>query len=165
MLSNFYKTPTFYLIVTLTILAISLFAVWLNQKEPTSTPSSNPVIIYSPPPSSKTSLSTTEQALPEAKAQKFFDNNSGQYGILVVTSNPSGARVLIDSEDAEGPSDQKPLPVNLTPFKASSVPVGKHNLTVSSPGYNYSVQEITVEPNQITRIQVELVPQEKNIGY
>lgn len=131
------------------------------------TPPAAPVIQYSPSPTtfvSSKSLTPEENSYPEVSPQRFFSEDSNQSGVLVVTTNPSEARVMIDSEEEEV-STETTLPVNITPFKISNIPVGQHNLTLFTQGYNFSVVQFKIEANKITRLDITLTPQEPTVGY
>lgn len=178
-LSYLFKNPTKLLIILVLILAIMILGSFLFFAISTPKPQSSPfpVIEYRPSPSSSaiipsappaiapTALNPEERNYPEASPQRFFTDNTNRAGILIVTSNPSGARVMIDSEEAEVSSTGTVLPVNITPFKASNIPTGKHNLTLFKKGYNLAAEQFEIKPNEITRLDTTLTPQESNIGY
>lgn len=166
---NFYKDPVRILLALSVILmfivvaSFVFFLIFPTRKNPFS----QPVIQYSPAPTTYIQpivLTSEEKKYPEASPQRFFSDNKNQSGILILTSDPAGARVIIDSEDTETSSTQT-LPVDITPFKVSAIPTGQHNLTLFKKGYNMSTTKFSIEPNKITRLNVALIPQEQNIGY
>ena len=95
---------------------------------------------------------------------EFFINP--EQNIVYMVGNVNNRRVSVpDSEEAEVPSDGTALPVNITPFKTSNIPTGKHSLILFKRGYNLASEQFEIRPNQITRLNVNLTPQESNVGY
>lgn len=110
-------------------------------------------------------LNPREQLYPEATPQEFFSSDSADVGTLIVDSNPQGARVVIDTTEEEVPDANNPQPVNITPFKITTIPTGAHTLTASKQGYNFVVVDFTIEKGSVTRLMLNLAPQEKSVGF
>lgn len=152
--------------VILAFIVIGSFLFFSIFAPKTQTPPA-PVIQYSPSPTSFPSsqpLTPEEKNYPEAYQQRFFSEDENQLGALIVISNPSEARAMIDLAEEEASSDST-LPVNITPFKVSNMPVGQHNLMLFKTGYNFSTTQFNIEANKVTRLYINLVPQESNVGY
>ena len=121
--------------------------------------------------SDPTSLSNQEQQIPVAPSQPFLVNDSVQQpGTLLVFSNPTGARVVIDAPEEEGGGGTGlDLPVNVTPVRVESIPAGKHHLFISKLGYEFKELEVEVNPGEINRVKVELeeevVPQPSVVDW
>jgi len=118
-------------------------------------------VITKPVQESTPPLTTEEGRMPEAPRQPFPTAENQHYGALIVTSNVSETRVLIDvSEDevAEVPSqEQNIIPAtSITPFKISRIPVGKHTLTAAKPGYYLTTIPFEITANQVTRVTISL---------
>ncbi|ASJ02933.1 amylopullulanase [Thermococcus profundus] len=70
-------------------------------------------------------------------------------GMLTVTSNPSGATVLIDGKE-----------VGKTPIEEYRLPVGTHEVTVKMDGYREESFNVSILENKELTFNVELVPLE-----
>lgn len=81
-----------------------------------------------------------------------------QTGSLIVTSNPVGARVLIDEPEGEVASTTIVATVYETPFRIEQIATGRHTISVAKEGYE--MQEIIVDvlTNQISRVTINLLP-------
>lgn len=103
-------------------------------------------------------LSDTEKQYRNNLPQ-VFPSGPGGFGTLVVNSNPSEARVIIDgAEDEGGNTSPTVLPINQTSFKVSTIPEGKHTLFVSKKGYEFQELSFEIKTNQITRLDLQLSP-------
>ncbi len=77
-------------------------------------------------------------------------------GGLAVTKDPSSATVLLDGKKMNGQ--------NLPVLNISSLPIGKHHLEVSNPGYASFTEEIEIVRNETYTIDAKLVRQEGNLN-
>lgn len=145
-------------LLTLAIIASIFITKPKNQNESSQIP-----IAPKDQPSDR--FNTTETQYKEAYPQQFFNQENTGTGSLIVDSNPPGARVLIDSPEEEVTSPGILNPVNTTPFKISSLPVGNHNLFAFLEGYNFTEEPFTITAGQVTRIMFQLSPQEQKVGY
>lgn len=103
-------------------------------------------------------LPPDQSQLPEAKPQLFNNPETIAKGSLVVTTNQSDVRVVIDAPHEEVSTDTQAAPVNIAPFKISSIPAGKHTLTAFKEGFVYYEKEFEINPNQTTTIDIHLTP-------
>src|SRR5262249_45097686 len=74
---------------------------------------------------------------------------AGSPGDLSFTSQPDGAKVLID-----GASD----PAWVTPFKAAHIPAGTHDLVFSKDGYVQQSRTVESKAGRVTPVSVQLTP-------
>ncbi|OGE31052.1 hypothetical protein A2631_05220 [Candidatus Daviesbacteria bacterium RIFCSPHIGHO2_01_FULL_44_29] len=107
-------------------------------------------------------MTPEEKTYPTAPPQQF-DQPSEEVGGLVVTTNPSQARVLVDAVDAEGEApvispQVTPPPTKLTPFTMTNIPVGAHRLSIFKKGYLEKTVPFEIKVDEITRIDIELKP-------
>jgi hypothetical protein len=107
---------------------------------------------------SPTKLSSQEQQIPVTPPQPFLHENSQTApGKLLVFSNPTGARVLIDAPEEEGGGTASlNLPVNLTPMRVESIPAGIHHLFITKEGYAFKEMDVEIKSGEVTRITVDL---------
>lgn len=155
------KKPQAILISFIILIAIAVFIslVYFSFKQPSPLPSSiTPTV---PPPTEQ--LSAQEKNYSEAPLQPFPSPTQKGQGILVVTSDPSGARILIDVPEADTVPKKdtptiKPIPVKITPFKMSNIPAGTHTLSAYKEGYLYTSQTFTIEANEVTRVEIKMLP-------
>ncbi|MDO8498595.1 MAG: PEGA domain-containing protein [bacterium] len=108
-------------------------------------------------------LTPEEKRYPEAPPQiSFSTGQNSETGLLLITSNPEGARVIIDVPENEtngtGSAPISPVPIKTTPFKVSQIPAGEHNLTAHKQGYIYNSINFKIEANKINRVHFELQP-------
>jgi hypothetical protein len=108
-------------------------------------------------------LNATEQKYPEAPAQPFLSNDPDT-GTLIVTSKIKDIRIMIDAPEEEVATASAELPINVNPFKISSIPVGDHNVFAFKEGYELYEKDFIVEKNKITRLEINLIPLEKAVG-
>lgn len=161
---NLFTKPTLILILVLSIGlgVLLLIRIFLGSKEPSSPP---PPVIYqqaSDKPSS--TFTTIETSYPEAPPQQYRSEDKGT-GSLVITSEPEGARILVDSSEEEVPIDGVVNPINTTPFKVSSIPAGEHYVFAGKPGYNFTETSFSIEEGQLTRVHIQLTPEGDKVGY
>lgn len=102
-------------------------------------------------------LTQSEQKYPEAPAQPFLTESQEQ-GILVVSSQIKDIRIMVDSPEEEVSISSKEIPVNINPFKISSIPIGKHNLFAFKEGYEIFETDFIIEKDKVTRLSVNLIP-------
>lgn len=102
------------------------------------------------------SILTPEEISYKDSFPQDFTKQPGEFGSLVVDSNPQEARVTLDIPDEEVPQEKNFLPTNLTPFKVARMPVGSYTLMASKDGYNFKEIVFEIKPNQVTRLYVLL---------
>lgn len=116
------------------------------------------------PTANPTQLTTQEGKLPQATPQPFRHQDETQKtGTLVVTANVDNVKVLLDATEHPDPEDPIPQgqiwPQNTTPFSVEEIPVGQHFLfAANAPLYDTQVVEFEIKENQITRVNIEMVP-------
>lgn len=154
-----FKLPVIICVGLLILVIIFFFVIRIL------TPSSNlPNSSTDEPPS--TSLTSQEKAYPEISAQPFNNDAKPEKGMLVVTSEPEGARIRIDNPDEEAPDKEGiDLPIHITPFKSTDIPVGKHTLTIGKAGYNLESRMFEIKEGTVTRIHLILRPLSDEEGF
>ncbi len=161
---NLFSKPTLLLILALMAGIIILVAIriFFSDKPPSSPP---PVIYQDPADRSKSfdSFKPSEMNYPEAKPQQYRSEAPGM-GMLIITSEPEGTRVLIDSSEEEIPINNIVNPINITPFKVTSIPVGGHYIFAAKEGYNFTETDFAIKENEVTRVHLKLIPEER-VGY
>jgi hypothetical protein len=103
-------------------------------------------------------LTPREQQIPVAQSQPFLNElPEASPGSLLIFSNPTGARVVIDGPEGEGGADLPiDLPVHFTPVRIDSIPAGGHHIFISKEGFQFKELDVEVTPGEITRITVDL---------
>lgn len=96
-----------------------------------------------------------ESSYPESVPQNFKSINN-QRGVLIVDSNPEGARVTLDPSEEE--VSETEILINITPFKVSKIPVGKHTISLFKEGFALETQEFQIESDKTTRLNIQLQP-------
>lgn len=107
-----------------------------------------------------TTLKTNKDVYKEAQTQKFPSATSNKTGSLIVTSVPSGARVIIDAPKAEAPTDYPFIPSNITPFKISNIPEGTFLYFATKDGYDFSEGKFVIKGGETTFVKIVLYPLE-----
>lgn len=140
-------------VIIMLLIPVILILVSLRNKNTSNTS------LY-PTPSQTPKLEGIKEALPQNFLQKTLST-----GILIVFSNVNDIRVMIDASDTEGPSSHPQIPINTTPFKMSSIPVGEHTLLASKPGYSMVEKNLKIIEGKITYVTIELSPLPTNGAY
>src|SRR5579885_74755 len=102
-----------------------------------------------------TPLSAIEQSFPNAVSQDFSGRSSTQTGTLVVTSQMKEVHVVLDAPDSDIAIDK---PVNITPFKLLSMPIGTYQVVAAKKGYDQASYSIQINATKVTRLEIELQP-------
>lgn len=151
--------PTkFFLVIALLLAIVILGSVLLiPAKKP---PQKQPILQIEP-----STLTPQERIYREAAPQPFPSPAATQSSTLIVTSNPDGVRVMIDPPEEEASGTSTEIPVNITPFKITTIPVGEHTLTAFKKGYNLYSTKFTISADKVTRLDIDLKPLEDKVGY
>ncbi len=118
----------------------------------------------SPTLTSAVLLNQQEKSYPEATPQTFQNSKATEKGTLVVNANSKGGIAKIDPlpiGETQGPKDLSSLPRipdQTLPFIYKDIPSGQHTLLVSKPGYLAQKVSFTINPGQITRLIISLIP-------
>ena len=80
--------------------------------------------------------------------------NQSATGTIVVTSVPSGARVLLVPTDEGGAGE--PQQKGLTPTTITAVQPGKYTVHLEKPGYRFFQKEIKVKAGQTAKVSGNL---------
>ncbi|HLD01312.1 MAG TPA: hypothetical protein VJC10_00390 [Patescibacteria group bacterium] len=135
----------FAFIIILIFLILIVFAIRQPQSSSTT-------------PQPNVSFQQGEVAFPEATPQPFYNSEKDETGSLVVTSDLEKVRVMIDNAEVESQKVNVRYPIQITPFRISSVPIGKHVLSGAKKGYVFEVISFTIRPNEVTRVNIKLKP-------
>jgi hypothetical protein len=161
------KTVIFIALALLLIIMVAS-SLLRGSSSPSSPIPSLPIQIFRPtsPTSSpqNTGFSQQESALPSAYPQ-VFASPTNQTGELVVTSPVDLVRVQIDGPSEEVGLSTQTTPINSTPFTIKAMPVGSHTIFAFKEGYAPYTSVFTVSPNQVTRIEIILQPNNNEVGY
>ena len=157
-----FNNTSIKLLVLVIILTIAIIASFFLTK-PKNILDNSEITIPKNQPIDKFNYNETNYK--EAYPQQFSTLENDQNGSLIIDSLPQGVRVLIDSPEQEATQDGVLNPVNITPFKISKIPVGDHNLSAFLKGFNLTDQPFIIKQGQVTRIMLQLTPQEKKVGY
>lgn len=95
----------------------------------------------------------SEVAVSPEKVTKVSASLTEESGSLRVTSDPAGARVLLDGVD-----------IGTTPLLVTEVSPGGHQVSVSAPGYAGAVQTATIAGQKETALNVRLKRTSISIG-
>lgn len=101
------------------------------------------------------SFSREEENYSIAPPQDYVSTSTGM-GLLVVTSAPEGARVVIDPPEEEASESSKNSITNTTPFRVNSIPTGEHLLTAFVKDYELYTETFTVEEGKVTRLNIKM---------
>ncbi len=143
------------LLLLVILVIVSFFSRSTNTNQLTPTPSPSPLPL---------SLTEQEKKLPHATPQPFRNAVLKDTGTLVVTSSVEGATVLLDTSNHPGAPDEpirpgNPWPHNTTPFTVLNMPVGRHSLeAIKPPKYDMARTEFIIIKNEVTRVNIELIP-------
>ena len=83
--------------------------------------------------------------------------NQSATGTIVVTSIPSGARVLLVPTDEGGAGE--PQPRGLTPTTITGLHPGKYTVHLERPGYRFFQKEIQVKAGTVAKVNPTLKKQ------
>ncbi|MFP2913574.1 PEGA domain-containing protein, partial [Pyxidicoccus sp. 3LFB2] len=98
-------------------------------------------------PSARPDSALFSQEVQSAYSEAQASVKARPAGMLVVDSQPSGARVLVRGQD-----------VGVTPLRGVQLPAGQHPVVVSLPGYAPSASYTEVKPSGSTELKPKLEP-------
>jgi tRNA A-37 threonylcarbamoyl transferase component Bud32 len=78
--------------------------------------------------------------------QPALANSQLRTGELLVVSDPSGARVLLDGNDVD----------ELTPFGPAQIPAGPHTVEIRLEGFAQARRHVTITPGLTTQLSITL---------
>lgn len=103
-------------------------------------------------------IPTNYESFPEATKQEYPSQTSNKTGTLIVNSNPSGVKVIVDSPKSDAPEKYPQIPENITPFKISNIPEGTYFYFASKDGFDFTEGKFEIKEGEITSVFFELVP-------
>ena len=116
-----------------------------------------------PSPSSREQTGTnvsapteTAQQAENAEPQVFQGIDGSHAGGLVVTSQPQGTNITIQSVGLE-PGRGFSLSA-ISPFKVQEMPVGLYTLSATANGYLSKQQDFLVTEDEVSRLRVDMIP-------
>lgn len=145
-------------LLVITVAVATILSFQSNESNIAVQPTPQPTRPQSTPtPTPPPFLTLDEISYPEATPQPYYSSAStSAVGTLIVTSVQEDVRVMID--DGEEEADQTPTkyPIHITPFRVEDIPVGEHTLRAAKYGYIFQTIPFRIDPNTITRIEVNL---------
>lgn len=143
------------IIIPIVILLGMLLFLFVSQRR--NTPSQTGQTPLPTPYKSPYELSSEEKRYPNAIPQ-LFPSKTERKGMLVISSNILDIRVMITLPDGETATPEFPAPINITPFKITTIPVGTYTVLSSKQGYTMHEDIVTIEENMVTRVEITLDP-------
>lgn len=110
----------------------------------------------SPQKALNSQLKNEELDYPVAPPQDY-KNPSIKIGGAVITSNPTGARVMIDPAEEEVSVGSNNSLVNVTPFRVNAIPEGTHVITAFLNGYELYEGSLEVKAGEVVRFEIVLI--------
>jgi hypothetical protein len=116
-------------------------------------------------PKNNDSQSTQEAKKTDSYPEGLYSKLSTpeQSGTLTITSSLEAVTVIIDPPQEEVTSEVAEK--NITPFKITTIPAGKHIIEAFKDGYVPFSEVITVETGKTTEFTINLIPIGNDVKY